>query len=216
MSLLFNIFRKKKPIPTPWAKYYTEEELNYPIPDITLYDQVKKSTEKYPYNVAIKYMGKKINYKTLLHKIDVCAKGFNDLGIKKGDIVTILLPNVPEVLISLYALNKLGAIANMTHPLSAEEEIKETLLSTQSKYLIIYDAQYEKIKNFIKNIGMKKVIFVSPGDSLSILKNTIYDLSQMTKFEHHPIDPLYISWTRFFFNAHFKKNFTKQKSMANK
>ena len=70
-----------------------------------------------------------------------------------------MLPNIPEALISLYALNKLGAIANMTHPLSAEEEIKQTIESTKSKYLIIYDARYEKIKNFIKKSKVKKVIF---------------------------------------------------------
>ena len=208
---IFEIFRKKKRLSAPWNKYYTKDDLNYKIPNITMYDQVKKSTAEFPNNVAIKYMGRKIKYHKLLKQIDRCAKGFNSLGIKKGDIVTILLPNVPEALISLYALNKIGAIANMTHPLSAEEEIKETLISTKSKYLIIYDARYEKIKNFIKNLGMKKVIFVSPGDSLNIIKNTFYDLSQLTKFKHYPISKLYISWTKFFFLAKFKSKFTPEK-----
>ena len=208
---IINFFRKRKKLTGPWEKYYTEEELNYQIPDITLYDQVKASFEKYPNNVAISYMGKKIKYKSLIKKIDTCAKGFNDLGIKKGDIVTILLPNVPEALISLYALNKIGALANMTHPLSAEEEIKETLLSTQSKFLIIYDAQYDKIKNFIKELDMEKVIFVSPGDSLNIIKNVAYDLSQLTKFKHHPRHYLFDDWTKFFFKSKFKKDFTPVK-----
>ena len=202
---IFSLFRKKKRLDAPWAKFYTKEDLNYKIPNITMYDQVVNSMKTYPNNVAIKYMGKKINYKCLVKKIDICAKGFSNLGIKFGDIVTIMLPNVPEALISLYALNKIGAIANMTHPLSAEEEVKETILSTQSKYLIIYDAKYEIIKNFIKDIGVKKVIFVSPGDSLNIIKNTIYDISQITKFEHYPFSSLYISWTRFMFSSKFKK-----------
>lgn len=208
---IFDLFRKKKRLVAPWNKYYTKEDLNYKIPNITMYDQVKESTKVYPDNIAIKYMGRKIKYKKFLKQIDTCAKGFNKLGIKKGDIVTILLPNVPEALISLYALNKIGAIANMTHPLSAEEEIKETLLSTDSKYLIIYDARYEKIKNFIKNLGMKKVIFVSPGDSLNIIKNIIYDLSQLTKFKHYPLSKLYISWTNFYFKSKFAKSFTAPK-----
>ena len=203
---IFDIFRKKKKLDAPWSKFYTDQDLNYKIPNISMYDQVKLSTKKYPNNTAIKYMGKKINYKKLLRKIDNCAKGFYDLGIRKGDIVTILLPNVPEVLISLYALNKIGAIANMTHPLSAEEEIKETLISTNSKFLIIYDAQYEKIKNFVKTLQVKKVIFVSPGDSLNKFKNLIYDISQLRKFKHHPKDKLYIEWTRFIFKSKFKKD----------
>ena len=208
---IFDLFRKKKRLVAPWNKYYTKEDLNYKIPNITMYDQVAKSAEEYPENVAIKYMGRKIKYRRLIRKIDACSKGFNALGIEKGDIVTILLPNVPEALISLYALNKIGAIANMTHPLSAEEEIKETLISTKSKYLIIYDARYEKIKPFIKELGMKKVIFVSPGDSLNIFKNIIYDISQITKFKHYPISKLYTSWTKFFFLSHFKKKFTPVK-----
>ena len=195
---LFDLFRRKKKIPAPWKKYYSKEDLSYKIPDITMYDQVKKSFKKYPNNVAIQYMGKKIKYKAFIEKIDNIAKGFNDLGIKQGDIVTILLPNIPECLISLYALNKLGAIANMTHPLSAEDEIKETLLSTKSKYLIIYDAQYPKIKNFIHKINMKKVIFVSPGNSLGLIKNLIFDISQIKKFEHHPKNKLFINWPEFY------------------
>ena len=208
---IFDIFRKKKQLDAPWSKYYTKKDLNYEIPNISMYDQIFLSTKKYPNNVAVKYMGRKINYTSFLKKIDVCAKGFNDLGISKGDIVTIMLPNVPEALISLYALNKLGAIANMTHPLSAEEEIKETIISTQSKYLIIYDASYSKIKNFIKATKVNRVIFVSPGDSLNIIKSFVYDLSQLNKFEHHPMDKKYIEWTRFLFNSRFKKRFDKKK-----
>ena len=208
---IFSIFRKKHKIPAPWSKYYTEKEMNYPIPDISIYEQVKMSQNKYPNNIAVKYMGRKISYTTFLKKIDICAKGFADLGIKKGDIITILLPNIPECLIALYALNKLGAIANMTHPLSAEEEIKETLISTQSKYLLIYDAQYDKIENFIETLDIKKVIFVSPGDSLNIFKNVIYDLMQKNKFKHHPKKPLFIEWTAFMHQSKNKPEFNAKK-----
>lgn len=208
---IFDIFTVKKKLNAPWKKYYTKKDLRYKIPDITMYDQIVNSTMKYPNNIAVQYMGKKISYIRFLNKIDTCAKGLRSLGIKKGDIVTILLPNVPESLISLYALNKLGAIANMTHPLSAEEEIKQTLESTKSKYLIIYDAQYEKIKNFIKDSKVKKVIFVSPGDSLNIFKNLIYDVSQLNKFEHHPKDKLYMNWSWFLFKSRFAKNFFPEK-----
>ena len=208
---IFSIFHKKKRLAAPWAKYYTEQDLKYKIPDITIYDQVKASKEKYPHNVAVSYMGRKFDYTSFLKKIDDCAKGFNVLGITKGDIVTIMLPNVPEALISLYALNKLGAIANMTHPLSAEEEVKETLLSTQSRFLIIYDAQYDKIKNYMKTTCVQKVIFVSPGDSLGLVKRCLYNFSQLKKFEHHPKDELYINWRKYMKFAKFSPNFEPHK-----
>ena len=203
---IFDFFRVRKALKAPWSKYYTKEELNIDIPNISMYDQIVLTSKKYPKYTAIKYMDRNISYENFLNKIEICAKGFNGLGIKKGDIVTILLPNVPEALISLYALNKLGAIANMTHPLSAEEEIRETLIATKSKYLVIYDAQYNKIKNFIRSTQVEKVIFVSAADSLNPIKNFVYDLSQINKFEHHPVDSLYIEWTRFMFESKFKEN----------
>lgn len=205
---IFDIFRKKKKIDAPWEKYYTKQDLKYKIPNITMYNQIVESAKKYPNNVAVQYMGKKINYMQFLKKINICAKGFNKLGIKKGDIVTILLPNVPESLISLYALNSLGAIANMTHPLSAEEEIKQTIESTNSKYIIMYDARYEVIEPFIKETEVKKVIFVSPGDSLNIIKNVLYDLKELKSFKHHPVDKRYIEWSTFIFKSRFAQKFT--------
>ena len=208
---IFDLFRIKKKLKTPWKKYYTKEELNVKIPDISMYTEVKRSRNKYPKNVAVKYMGKKINYTKFLNKIDTVAKGFYHLGIKKGDIVTILLPNVPEALIALYALNKLGAIANMTHPLSAEEEIKETLISTESKYMIMYDARYEKIEGFIDELDMKKIIFVSPADSLNIVKRLIYNIKEYSKFKHYPKKNIYTSWNKFFFESKYKEDFKVQK-----
>ena len=134
---IFDIFRRKKEIPAPWSKYYKEEELDIKIPNISMYEQVKRSKAKYPQYTAYEYFGKKVNYQKFLSQIDEAANAFRALGIKKGDIVTLCMPNVPEVLISLYGLNKIGAIANMLHPLSAEEEIKENLLSTNSEYLVM-------------------------------------------------------------------------------
>ena len=195
---LFDIFRSKKKLSAPWSKYYTKEDLNVHIPDISMYEQVRLSSIKYPSNTAIQYMGRKFNYTNIMGKIDNLANGFASMGIRKGDIVTILLPNVPECLLCLYALNKLGALANMTHPLSAEEEIKQTLESTNSRFLIIYDAQYSKIKNFIKDLNMKKVIFVSPSNSLGCIKGFLYDFSQRSKFEHHPKDKLFVNYKDFY------------------
>ena len=193
---IFDLFRKKKKLDRPWKKFYTIDDLNYKIPDISMYDQVYDSFIKYPKNIAIKYMGEKFNYKNIVTKIDNMAKYFNYIGIKKGDIVTIMLPNIPEVLISLYALNKIGAIANMTHPLSAPEEIKETLNSTLSKYLIIYDARYSKIEKFIDNMNMEKVIFISPSNSLSLAKKIIFNISNIGKFKHYPKRDNFISYKK--------------------
>ena len=144
--MILDFFRAKKKVPTPWRKYYTEEEMNFEIPNISIYEQVRLSSEKYPNNKAIEYLGHDITYKQLIKLINKASLSFKQLGINKGDIVTICLPNVPEALIALYGLNRVGAIANMLHPLSAEEEIKQSLTSTRSKYLVFLDEFYNKIE----------------------------------------------------------------------
>lgn len=196
MSIL-DFFRKKKPIPAPWKKYYTDEEMNLTIPNISMYEQVRQSSVKYPNYIAIEYLGTKITYKNLMQRIDKCALSFEYLGIKKGDIVTICLPNVPEALVALYALNKLGAIGNMLHPLSAEEEIKQSLKSTKSRYLIFFESFYDKIENIIRNTDVEKVIFNTPTISLSRIKKVAYKISQLGKYKKYPKDDLFISWRKF-------------------
>ena len=131
---MFNIFNIKKKVPTPWRKYYTDDEFNIKLPNISLYEQVYRTRLKYGKFKSYQYFGKKVSYKKFIKQIDRCSYSLKKLNLKKGDIVTICLPNIPEALILFYALNKMGVIANMLHPLSAEEEIKQSLNRTNSKY----------------------------------------------------------------------------------
>ena len=116
---------KKKP-KARWSKYYSKKEMNIDGPNISIYQFLKnKSLEgNYKDNIALEYFGTKISYTELFRNIDKCARAFRNQGVRRGDVVTILSANVPEAIISFYALNKIGAVANMVHPLSAENEIK--------------------------------------------------------------------------------------------
>ena len=195
---LFAFLRRRKPIPEPWAKYYTKEELNIKIPDISMYDQVKKSSYLYPNYIAYEYMGRKCNYQNFIKEINAYAKVFTRAGVKHGDIVTIMLPNMPNVLVSLYALNKIGAIANMVHPLSSEEEILFSLTSTKSKHLIMLNTFYTKIENIIDKTDVKEVIFASASDYMPFFLKVGYNLSQIGKYKKHPKRAKYLSWKGFY------------------
>lgn len=195
---LFAFLRRRKPIPEPWAKYYTKEELNIKIPDISMYDQVKKSSYLYPNYIAYEYMGRKCNYQNFIKEINAYAKVFTKAGVKHGDIVTIMLPNMPNVLVSLYALNKIGAIANMVHPLSSEEEILFSLTSTKSKHLIMLNTFYTKIENIIDKTDVKEVIFASASDYMPFFLKVGYNLSQIGKYKKHPKRAKYLSWKGFY------------------
>lgn len=195
---ILDVFSKNK-LENPWDKYYTEEELNFEIPDKTMYEFVLESRKKYPKYKAIQYFNRKISYKELIDKIDKVAKSFTYYNIKKGDIVTICMPNTPEVLISLYALNKIGAIAHMLHPLSAETEIKDAVNKTHSKLLLVIDMNYSKIKNIIDETKLEKVVFISAANSMKTFMHIGYNLTRKRKYEKYPKNNKYISWNNFYF-----------------
>lgn len=194
---IFDVFRRKKRIPSPWAKYYSKSELNIKIPNTTMYNQVRDSSLKYGDMVAVEYMGKKIKYKKFIRLIDRAANWFYDLGVRKGDVVTICLPNVPDALISLYALNKIGAVANMIHPLSSAFEIKESVVSTGSKYLILYDMLYDKVNSFVNDIDVKKVVLVSVFLFMPFYMRFSYDLVNFFKTKHF-VSGKYVKFSKFY------------------
>jgi len=208
---IFDIFRKRKEIPKPWSKYYTDEEMDIKIPNISLYKQIKNTATKYPNNFAYRYLGKNVTYKKFIEQIDKAALSFKEMNVKKGDVVTFCMPNIPEVIIGFYALNKIGAIANMVHPLSAEEEIKEALITTKSKYLVIVDIFYDKVKESVKGTNVKNVIFVSPSNSMKLPLKIGYKLINIGKYKKFPRNDFYMSWSKFINKSRFSKIEIKEK-----
>ena len=199
-------FNKKEKLSGPWEKYYSEEDRNYKIPNITMYEQILLSEHKYPNLKAIEYLGRKITYKTLLKNIEKTAIAFKELGVSKGDIVTVCLPNVPEALYCIYALNKLGAVANMTHPLSSEGELKEAVNSTNSTILIMCNQFFDKVEPILNETDLLHVIFVNPADSMSFFLSIGYRLMTLRKFKKYPHNRVYRSWKSFYRTSLFKPN----------
>ena len=87
-----------------------------------LYDVVYESSCKWPHNIALEYFDTQITYKELIKKINKVAAALKTIGAEKGDRISICMPNTPESIYMLYAVNEIGAVANMIHPLSSEKE----------------------------------------------------------------------------------------------
>lgn len=153
-------------VKTPWYDSYKGVRQHLEYPNHNLYENFKGSSLKYPSNIALNYFGNKISYKKLLKKIDECAKSLKALGIKKEDKITICMPNTPEVIMAFYAINKIGAISNIIHPLSAENEIKDALELSKSKMVITIDLAWEKLEKVLDTSKVKNVVIVSVKDSM--------------------------------------------------
>ena len=117
--------------------------------DISIYEGLRASKTVILENYAINYFGYKMTFGDLFKKIDVCAKSLVSFGVRKGDVITVCMPNTPEAIIMIYAANKIGAIVNLVHPLSSKEELKRTIIDTNSVFALVINFNYEKVKSFI-------------------------------------------------------------------
>ena len=120
-------------------------------PELTMYQVVEKSCRESAEEPAFEFYGRITKYKDFLKHIDRCAGAFINAGIKPGDAVTLCLPNIPQTLECFYALNRIGAIANMVHPLSAQKEITYYLNVSESKAIVTVDLFFEKVSKAISD-----------------------------------------------------------------
>lgn len=185
----------KSNVETNWYGSYADMPKSLDYPDYSLYESIVKSASKYPDNISYDYFGVKVSYKKFLEQIDLAANSFLELGIKKGDKVTICMPNTPEAIISFYALNKIGAISNMIHPLSAENEIKYYLQVSESVAVLTIDIAFNKFKNIICETKVQHIIVASPSDSMSKTMKFLYRLTQDTV--KVPKSKNILSWKQF-------------------
>jgi len=160
----------------PWLKYYSEEAINTPLPECSIYEYMWDNNKDYPSDIAINYMGRKITYKELFENIDKTASAFIKAGVKEKEIVTVALPSIPEALYCVYALNKIGAVANMIHPLAGKEETLNYLNEVKSRVAVIFDGAYDTIANDIDKTSVEKVVVASPADSLPFAIKIAYGL----------------------------------------
>lgn len=156
-------------IDKPWMKCYSEEALHGEVPKCTMYEYLYDHNKSHLDGIALQYFNKKITYKKLFENIRKTAEAFWAQGIRKGDVVTIMSLNTPETIYCIYALNYIGAVANMVYMTLSEEEIVETIRNTDSKMFIFLDVAAEKVRNAVADMAKISVLAISPTDSLGFL-----------------------------------------------
>lgn len=156
-----------------------KKHLEYP--DCSLYDFLKQNAKNYESSCALEYFGKKITYRRLLDEIHRCAKALQHMGIQKGDAVSICLPNIPQAVIAFYAVNCIGAVANMIHPLSAQGEILHYLTVSQSRMVIALDMTAEKMQKVLPQTNVAHTVYVSVSEEMPLYLKFAYHLTSRQK-----------------------------------
>ena len=129
--------------------YRQRDHLEYP--EVTMFEMVAKNAAIHPNFPAYEFYGRKTSYRRFVDRIEQCARAFYRSGISPGDAVTICMPNTPQAIICFYALDRIGAIANMVHPQSARSEITFYLNLSKSKYILTVDLFYETVDQAISD-----------------------------------------------------------------
>ena len=194
-SLSFNELESK--VETNWYKFYNNESKHLKYPDISLYEMLENNSSKRLELTAYNYFGKTATFNELLSQIEDCAKSLKIIGVKEKDTVTICMPNTPESIVSFYAINKIGAVASMIHPLSAENEIKHYLNISESKILIAIDLAWDRISKIIKKTPVKKVIIVSVKEQMPLFLKIGYVLTKDKKINKPNHSSEIIYWNDF-------------------
>ena len=196
---------KKKTQGKPWLEYYEEEGVPSTIeyPDCSIVDMVMQSAEKWPDNVAYSYYGHKVTFKNFVKKIEKAARALKNYGVKEGDRVTICMPNTPEGITMVYAVNMVGAVCNMVHPLSSEKELEYYIKVAESKYVLVIDAVFDKIYKLRDVAQLERIIVVRPSAGLGFLKKKLYNTLHIKKVRLPVNDSRVVLWEDFIANSYF-------------
>ncbi len=159
----------KKGLPSverPWLKYYSQEVKSTTVPQLGMYDFVYENNKDYPDNIALNYFGKKTSYGEFFKMIDTEAKAFAAQGVKAGDVVTIVSVTCVPAVVSLYALNKIGAVPNYLNVLATREELEIFFSEAESKVVITLDLFAKDVLTAAANTGVEKVIVYSLAEGM--------------------------------------------------
>ncbi len=163
----------------PWLAFYGNTPASLSYPEKTMYALLADTARRYPSSTAYVFQGRKTTYQNFMRRIDAAARGLYSLGIRKGDRVTICMPNSPQALDCFYGLNRIGAIPNMIHPLSAAQEIRFYLSVSHSKAILTLDQFYDKVASVLPQLEQPcKLLIAKIADELPLPLNLLYPLTR--------------------------------------
>lgn len=167
-------------------------------PETTMFGAIEAAAKRLPDAPAIDFMGKIITYRELVERIELAAGAFIKYGLKKGDVVTICMPNTPQGLICLYALNRIGAVANMVHPLSSQKNITFYLDYSESKMILTLDQFYEKVRKAVDESTTDATILTARiQNELPFIKSVLYKYAKNKANLKFPTKKTDLVWADF-------------------
>ena len=150
----------------PWLKYYSDEAITSDVPSMSMYQLLLENNKENLSSIAMRYFNVPITYKEYLKKIEKYAKALLQMGVKKGDIVALILPNVPECRELIYAINMIGAVSYPISPMIALEELNRIIQRNSIQNVFIFEQFYKKYHDALQTGTIKNIVINDGTESL--------------------------------------------------
>jgi long-chain acyl-CoA synthetase len=168
---------KVTPMQSPWVQKYDPGVPSCcTYPDWTVPDLLRGAVQRFPDQPAIFFYGARLTYRQLDDLTSRFAQALRVLGVRPGDRVGLMLPNVPQMLIGYYGALKAGAIVMPTNPMYVSGELETQLRDSGAETLVALDLFYPRIEPILGKTPLKHVILTSVGDFLPPLRRLLYPI----------------------------------------
>ncbi|MBR5410909.1 MAG: acyl--CoA ligase [Clostridia bacterium] len=160
---------------TVWYEHQKKELWKDTYPETSMYAYLKETAAKRGGLMALTLEGKACTFEEMFRGIEACNKAFQAIGVKKGDMVTIISPNLPQAVYAFYALNAMGAVANMLHPALSPAEFRAAVVNTDSHVIVVLDILQSKLSgiDWPQDYPVTQIV-MHVSDALSPLKKVLY------------------------------------------
>ncbi|MCE5262950.1 MAG: long-chain fatty acid--CoA ligase [Deltaproteobacteria bacterium] len=157
-----------------WHKSYAPGVPRDPaFEKITMPEFLTRTAQRFPSRTALVFMGKKITYRELEALVNRFAKALMGLGVKAGDKVAMLLPNMPQLVIANYAAMRIGAVPVPCNPLYTEHELTHQLSDSDSTVLIALDLRLPLVEDLKGKTGIRSIVACHITDFLPFPGNMV-------------------------------------------
>ena len=182
---------------TPWKDHLGDVPFTLDYFNGSMFEALERQAQLHPNYIAFDFMGKSTTYKDMIKGIERCAKSLKTIGVREGDKVTIALPNCPQAIYLFYAINLIGGIANMVHPLSSEKELEFYINESNSVTVVTLDQFYGKFEAIRQNTKVVNIVIARIKDELTKPMRAGYMLTEGRKIKKIPDDAPVIMWDKF-------------------